>query len=214
MMRYILFDLDETLYPRESGLMQEISRRISLYMEEKLGLEPSLVKRLRNEYYTRYGTTMMGLMVNYGIDPEDYLAYVHDIPLEDYIGPDRELNTALEGIETEKVVFTNASMEHAQRVLRILGIEHHFKHIIDIRDLGYLSKPNLGAYQRALEILNAKGRECLIVDDNARNLMPAKELGMTTVLVGSSDKAWWVDFAIDRAAEIDEVVEKLKMVTQ
>ncbi|MEA3459099.1 MAG: pyrimidine 5'-nucleotidase [Chloroflexota bacterium] len=210
-LKYILFDLDETLYPKESGLMQEISQRISLYMEERLRLEPDSISRLRQEYYACYGTTMRGLLVHYAIDPEDYLSYVHDITLENYIAPNKELDAALGKIKLEKVVFTNASTEHASRVLSILGVERHFKHIIDIRALDYISKPAPQAYQLALEILDAKGEECLIVDDNARNLMPAKKLGMTTVLVdnndgGNSD----VDFVIERVAEIDRVVEKLR----
>lgn len=211
MMRFILFDLDETLYPKESGLMQEISRRISLYMEERLGLDPRLIEGLRRQYYAHYGTTMRGLMINYSIDPEDYLSYVHDIALEVFIGPDRELQAALEKIEAEKVVFTNASAEHASRVLSILGVKHHFKRIIDIRALDYVSKPNPEAYQHALDILSAEGRECLIIDDRVRNLMPAKKLGMTTVLVGS-EGGKGVDFVVDKVSEIGEVVEQLRRV--
>lgn len=214
-LKYILFDLDETLYPSRSGLMAEIGRLMSRYMEERLGMSPTEVPTLREHYYRMYGTTMRGLQIHHGIDPEDYLAYVHDIPLEDYIGPNDKLDRVLAEIEAEKVVFTNASKEHARRVLKTLGIERHFSHIIDVRALGCISKPDPEAFRRALEILGVKGDECLIVDDRVLNLAPAKELGMITVLVGSEKTALRqghskdVDFVIGEVEEIGKVVRRL-----
>jgi putative hydrolase of the HAD superfamily len=207
-LKYVLFDLDETLYPSRSGLMAAISELMSRYMEERLDMPLSEILALREHYYHVYGTTMRGLQIHHGIVPEDYLAYVHDLPLENYIGPNDELDRVLAEIEAEKVVFTNASAEHARRVLKVLGIERHFNCIIDVRALGFLSKPNPEAYRRALAILDAAGDECLIVDDRARNLSPAKELGMTTVLVGS-EKTADVDFVIGEVTEIGEVVQTL-----
>jgi putative hydrolase of the HAD superfamily len=216
-LKYILFDLDETLYPSRSGLMAEISRRMSRYMEERLGMPPTEVRTLREHYYQVYGTTMRGLQIHHGIDPEDYLTYVHDLPLEDYIGPNDELDRVLAEIEAEKVVFTNASEEHACRVLKALGIERHFSRIIDVRALGYISKPAPEAYRRALKILGVEGNECLIVDDRVRNLAPAKELGMITVLVSNEeaaprqDQPKDVDFVIGEVVEIGEIVRRLSL---
>jgi len=215
-LKYILFDLDETLYPSHSGLMARIGELMSRFMEERLDLPPSEVPTLREHYYHVYGTTMRGLQIHHGIDPEDYLAYVHDLPLEDYIGPNDELDRVLAEIETEKIIFTNASAEHARRVLAILGIERHFDCIIDVRAMGYMSKPDPEAYRRALEILGVAGDECLLVDDRARNLAPAKELGMITVLVSNEkaatrrDPPQDADFVIDEVAEIGEVMQSLK----
>jgi putative hydrolase of the HAD superfamily len=211
MLRYLLFDLDETLYPSRSGLMAGIGELMSRYMEERLDMPPTEVPTLREHYYRVYGTTMRGLQIHHGIDPEDYLAYVHDLPLEDYIGPNDELDRVLAEIETEKVVFTNASAEHARRVLKVLGIGRHFSRIIDVRALGYIAKPDPAAYRRALAILGATGDECLLVDDRARNLSPAKELGMITVLVGS-EKTADVDFAIGDVTEIGAVVQTIRTV--
>ena len=214
-LKYILFDLDETLYPSRSGLMAEIGELMSRYMEERLEMSPTEVPALREHYYHAYGTTMQGLQIHHGIDPEDYLAYVHDLPLENYIGPDDELDRVLAEIEAEKAIFTNASAEHARRVLAILGIKRHFNCIIDVRALGYISKPDPEAYQRALEILGAAGDECLLVDDRVRNLTPAKALGMITVLVSNEeaaprqDPSQDVDFVIGEVAEIGEVVRRL-----
>jgi putative hydrolase of the HAD superfamily len=211
MLRYLLFDLDETLYPSRSGLMAGIGELMSRYMEERLDMPPTEVPTLREHYYRVYGTTMRGLQIHHGIDPEDYLAYVHDLPLEDYIGPNDELDRVLAEIETEKVVFTNASAEHARGVLKVLGVERHFSRIIDVRALGYIAKPDPAAYRRALAILGAAGDECLLVDDRARNLSPAKELGMITVLVGS-EKTADVDFAIGDVTEIGAVVQTIRTV--
>jgi len=214
-LRYILFDLDETLYPSRSGLMAEIGQMMSRYMEERLGMSPTEVTSLREHYYHTYGTTMRGLQLHHGIDPEDYLAYVHDISLGDYIGPNDDLDRVLAEIETEKAIFTNATEEHARRVLKILGVERHFNRIIDVRATGYIGKPDPVAYQRALAIAGVEGNQCLLVDDKARNLAPGKELGMITVLVSDEKRASRqdlpddVDFVIGEVTEIGKVMRSL-----
>ena len=209
-LRCILFDLDETLYPRAAGLMQAIGRRITLYMEQVMGMEPEEVKRRREHYYRRYGTTMRGLQLHHGVDPDHYLHFVHDIPLEEYIAPNGRLDAVLAALPQTKVVFTNASTEHARRVMEILGVSHHFSHIIDVRAMDYVGKPNPEAYQRALRILGARAGECMIVEDNVRNLRPAKALGMITVLV-DGDREDGVDFVIAEVGDIGEVVARVEL---
>ncbi len=214
-LKYTLFDLDETLYPSRSGLMAAIGELMSRFMEKRLDMPPNGVPALREHYYHVYGTTMRGLQIHHDVDPEDYLTYVHDLPLEDYIGPNDELDRVLAEIEAEKAIFTNASKEHARRVLKVLGIEQHFNCIIDVRAVGYASKPNPEAYRHALGILGAAGDECLLVDDRVRNLTPAKALGMITVLVSNEEAAHRqeppqdVDFVIGEVAEIGEVMRHL-----
>ena len=214
-LKYLLFDLDETLYPSRSGLMAGMGKLMSRYMEERLGMSPTKVLTLRKHYYHTYGATMRGLQLHHGTDPEDYLAYVHDLPLEDYIGPNDKLDKVLAEIETEKAIFTNATEDHAHRVLAILGIERHFSRIIDVRATGYIAKPDPVAYQRALAISGAEGSECLLVDDRVPNLAPAKELGMITVLVSEDETeprqnpSPNADFIIGEAAEIGEVMRRL-----
>jgi len=179
----VLFDLDDTLYPASAGVMPEVGRLIMRYMVERVGISPDEAPRLRREYYLQYGTSMRGLIVNYGIDPDDYLAFVHDLQLERYIQPNPALDAMLSAVPLRKAVFTNASREHAERVLAILGVGHHFEWIIDVRDFGFHSKPHPNAYRRILEILDACPAECIVVEDAARNLAPAKALGMTAILV-------------------------------
>jgi putative hydrolase of the HAD superfamily len=209
MIKYILFDLDDTLYPKEIGLMAAIGQRIHQYMEERVGLDPVMARDLRRHYLQTYGTTLKGLQIHYSIDTDDYLSYVHDVPLGDYLKPDKTLDRALTEIQAEKVVFTNATTEHAHRVLRFLGVEHHFSRIVDLRATNYQNKPQPGAYRYVLDILGARPEECLIVEDSVRNLRPAKEMGMVTVLVNSSGEDG-VDFVIDDVTQVVEVFKRIR----
>jgi len=206
MVKYILLDLDDTLYPRESGVMQRVSQLILEYMEQRLGLDPDRAAALRRDYLQRYGTTMRGLREDFQIDADEYLTYVHDFPVEEILQPNPALDRMLAEITAEKILFTNATAEHARRVLAALGIERHFSRIFDIVFLGYVNKPDRRAYQRVLEALGAQPEECLLVDDAARNLRPAKALGMITVLVGAQ-KGDDADFLIDDILELGQVVE-------
>ncbi len=209
--KYILFDLDETLYPEEMGLMATRNQRICDYMETRLGIDPSEVKRLRQEYYRQYGTTAQGLYLHHDLDMVDYQAYAHDVRVEDYLAPDPLLDGMLERMEAEKAIFTNSPMDYVRRVLRALGVERHFSHIFDIFFLEYITKPDKRAYLKVMEALRCEGRDCLLVDDLTRNLKPGKELGMMTVLVGNpgDDEAKEVvDFAIPRVIDLESIVDR------
>jgi putative hydrolase of the HAD superfamily len=184
--RFLLCDLDNTLYPPNSGVMQAVGRLIVRYISERLDVPPDDAERLKRQYYQQYGTTMRGLILHHGIDPEDYLGFVHNLPLEQYIQPDPNLDAMLGRIPLRKAVSTNADCQHARRVLDVLGIRHHFERIIDVRDFGFNSKPHQNAYRRILEILNARAEECILVDDTIHNLAPAQAMGMVTILVGAS----------------------------
>ncbi|MEJ2211865.1 MAG: pyrimidine 5'-nucleotidase [Anaerolineae bacterium] len=206
--RAILFDLDDTLYPRSAGVMIKIRERILAYMRSRLELSAEEADELRRRYLHEYGTTMRGLQIHHHIEADDYLDFVHDVPLHDYIRPNPALDRALASLPQQKVVFTNASREHALRVLDVLGVTHHFDRIVDVRDVGFESKPRPAAYRRVCEMLDLRPEECVLVEDNVRNLRPAKELGMTTVLVGSAvdDAEDVVDHAIARVEEIAGVL--------
>jgi putative hydrolase of the HAD superfamily len=208
MIRILLFDLDETLYPREAGVMGQIRILILRFIRERLHLDEEEADRLRRQYLATYGTTLRGLQANDDIDPEDYLRFVHNIPLEHYIQPNHSLDAVLASLPQRKVVFTNASREHAERVLTLLGIRDRIDRIVDIRDMDYESKPEPAAYRRVCDLLDARPEECLLVEDNARNLRPARALGMTTVLVqdGSGPPDEGVDYVITRVEEIGKVV--------
>lgn len=211
MIHTILFDLDETLYPPEAGIMPEIRKLMLQYLGTRFALSQEEAEALRRRYFQTYGTTMRGLQINQQIDPDEFLHYVHSIPLEEYLRPNPQLDTVLATIPQDKVVFTNASREHAERVLDLLGIRRHFSRIVDVRDLGYESKPQPSAYERICELLALRPDECMIVEDNTRNLRPAKELGMITVLVqnDSAEPVNGVDYVLHRIEDIGDLVAHL-----
>jgi putative hydrolase of the HAD superfamily len=181
MIRYILFDLDDTLYPTSAGMMQEISERMSAWMITRLGIPADDVDRQRQDYWARYGTTLRGLYIERQIDPQDFLKYVHDICIEKYLQADARLDAMLVRLPQTKAIFTNAPADYARRVLRVLGIAKHFADIFDINFIAYQSKPAQTAYAKVVGALPVRSEECLIVEDTARNLAPAKKLGMKTV---------------------------------
>ena len=179
----ILFDLDNTLYPASCGLMQGVDTRITEYVQHLLGVDQEEAAAIRRRYFLDYGTTLCGLQRHHGVDPEDYLAYVHDLALESFLASDAELDRLLGEVRATKAVFTNAPSEYARRVLTVLGVERHFAHIFDIRFFAFQPKPDPAGYRRALEALGIYGAQTLLIEDTPKNLVPARALGMTTILV-------------------------------
>jgi len=209
-LKFIIFDLDDTLYSRESGLMQEVGRRIQIWLCHHLGLTWEEAVALRREYFYRYGTTLGGLIARHNVDVHDYLAFVHDIPVEEYVRPDPALEAMLASIPLRKAIYTNATSEYGWRVLRALGVADHFERVIGIEEVGLRNKPYPDAYERMLARLGARGPECIMVEDSARNLRPAKALGMTTVLVGTEpDEDGDVDFVVGSVLEVGQVVARV-----
>jgi putative hydrolase of the HAD superfamily len=207
----VFLDVDDTLYPSSSGVWQAIGQRINLYMQERLGIPSDRVRAVRDDYFRTYGTTLNGLIVNFDVNPLDYLTYVHDIPLEEMLRPDPELRSMLEGMPQQRVVLTNASREHAERVMRRLGIREVIDRVIDILDLEMTSKPQPEAYLRALTLVGESDPSaCVAVDDLLANLETAHGLGMTTVLVARDGEGPVVDYRIARLAELAGAVPGLR----
>jgi putative hydrolase of the HAD superfamily len=211
MISTILFDLDDTLYPSGSGVMEQIRARILSYIETRLSLPTGEADALRQRYFLSYGTSMRGLQLNHAIDADDFLHYVHDVPLHRYLRTNSALDAALASMPHDKIVFTNASREHAERVLDCLGVRARFSRIVDVRDMAYESKPQPSAYRRICRLLDVQPGACLLVEDNLRNIRPAKALGMTTVLVhdGRAQADGSVDYTIRRVEEIVDVLARL-----
>jgi putative hydrolase of the HAD superfamily len=228
-LKYIIFDLDDTLYPSDTGLMREIGRRIQMWLCDYLGLtwEEAIVRR--REYFHRYGTTLGGLMAEHGMGAHDYLVFVHDVPVEEYLDPNPALAAMLDVVPLRKAIYTNATSEYGWRVLRALGVADHFEQVIGIEEVGLRNKSHHDAYERTLALLNVQGRECIMVEDTARNLRPARGLGLTTVLVDAdgsmarpsahaedsprSDLATvpdeHVDFVVGNVLEVGQIVSRL-----
>ncbi len=208
MIKYALIDLDETLYPRSAGVLQQVGQRIERYLVERMGMTPAQAAALRVDYRDRYGTTLGGLRVHYTANTADYLAFVHDVPIEQLLQPDPELDAVLSTLPWECVIFTNSYRPHVERVLCALGIRQHFFRIFDVIAMGYKQKPDPAAYRHVLTGLGAEAAECLLADDSLGNLIPAKALGMTTVWVGPhAGPVPGVDFAIPEVKAIRRVAE-------
>jgi putative hydrolase of the HAD superfamily len=179
------FDLDETIYPHSAGLWEVIGSRITEYMIERLGFPPAEVRGMRDRYFLEYGTTLRGLQANHSVDMHDYLAFVHDVPLEQHIHPNPDLPCILGNLKANKYIFTNADANHANRVLNILGLRPFFTGIIDVHAIAPFCKPMPESFKMALQIAgNPKPQECVLLDDQARVTRAAKGIGMYTILVG------------------------------
>ena len=209
MLNCALFDLDNTLYPKSSGLMAEIGKRMNLYMSEHLGIPADRVREIRDSLLVSHGTTLNGLRRHYEVDPDDFLAFVHDIPLEKFISPDEALDKMLEMLSLRKIVFTNADARHARRVLSRLGILRHFETIIDIHFVEFCNKPDPRAYRTALEFAGVRPEECVLLEDYPANIRTANAMGMTTVLVAESGEvggnAACADYVIDSVVEFADL---------
>jgi putative hydrolase of the HAD superfamily len=209
-LRFLLFDLDETLYPPQNHMFQEVGQRINQYME-RMGIPQDQVVQLRQLYYQRYGTTLRGLQIHHQVDTEAYLDYVHDFEVRAYIQPNPALDKALGRLSQEKCVFTNATGEYARRVLQALGVEQHFPWIFDIHAFRYHCKPDPQAFHIAMEALSASGPECLLIEDNLRNVRVGRELGLHTVLVSPAARpANEADFVVSDVVAVEAVVRQLE----
>lgn len=182
----IFFDLDATLYDADNSLWSTIGERIEVFMHLKMGLPSNQVEYLKYKYYEMYGTTLRGLQLHHGVDPQEYLTFVHDIPVSDHIGPDENLRNTLCHLPQAKWVFTNADSSHSLRVLDALGIRDCFEDILSVERMKFHCKPHPIVYKRALEISGQEDPTKIVyLDDSPRNLEPAKGLGFYTILVGT-----------------------------
>ena len=177
-----VFDLDNTLYPRHTGLFRQVDTRIRDYVQRLLNLEPDEAQRVQKDYYRRYGTTLRGLMVEHGMLPDDFLEYVHDIdhsPVE----ANPRLAAAIAALPGRKFIMTNGSRAHAEKVAARLGVTGHFEDIFDIVSSELLPKPSPETYDRFLKKTGVVPTRAAMFEDLPRNLVAPRGLGMTTVLV-------------------------------
>ena len=211
MLECILFDLDNTLYPRSMGIFDRVVERIRNYMTDRMGFEENLARELRQDYVRQYGSTLRGLMIHQNVDPDEYLDYVHDVGVEAMLSPNRSLQELLQSIPFRRAIFTSSHRPYALKVLRCLGVEQYFPSVFDITLTHYIPKPNPEPYQQVLETLCIGGEKCMMIDDVPANLQTAKELGMTTVLVGPSSGGvdGFVDYTIGDILELRNVLNEI-----
>jgi len=204
-----LFDLDNTIYPSSSGLFDAIDARINLYLEEFYAVGPDEADSVRRRYFEKYGLTLIGLMRERGADPYHYLDFVHRVPVGEYLRPNGRLRKTLEKIGPPKSIFTNGSRSHSLAVTGALGIGDFFEEIFDIAGLGFVPKPDPRSYRRVLERIGVPGDEVALVEDLPRNLAPARDLGMTTILVGRGGAGGTADFTLGTLEELSGILPHL-----
>jgi putative hydrolase of the HAD superfamily len=179
----ILFDLDNTLYPREKGVFPLINEKINEYVRRKTGRNDQDVDLLRKDYQKRYGTTLGGLIHHHYIDPVEYLDFVHDVPVEELLSPDPSLTDLLGSIKLPMVIFTNGSKSHAVRVLEAMEIASFFSGICDLVSTGYLGKPHQEAFETAADFLDCSLHRTIFIDDLPINVKAGGAVGAVSIHV-------------------------------
>lgn len=182
-----IFDLDNTLYHPSANLFTQIDARMGAYIQGRLQLEPEAARALQKQYFYEYGTTLRGLMAHDNVDPIEFLDFVHDIDLG-HLEPQSALGQALEALPGRKLVFTNGDTPYARRVLKGLGLSEQFEAVHCIISTGFIPKPQAAAYTSLVNTLEINPHRALFVEDMARNLNPAKKIGMTTVWVDNGSE--------------------------
>ena len=177
-----IFDLDNTLYSADSGIFQQVHDLMGKYVSSYLNISIDEAKKIQREYYKEHGTTLKGMMDNHGVDPDHFLNEVHKL---DYsiVGPDKDLNQQLEKLEGRKIIYTNANRQHVDDVLKRLDLTHMFKEIFDIKNANYIPKPEISPYQQIIKNFDIDTSSAIMFDDIAKNLVPAKNVGLTSVWV-------------------------------
>lgn len=189
-----IFDLDNTLYSADSGIFQQVHDLMGEFMSKNLKIDIEEAKELQSKYYKQHGTTLRGLMDNHGIDPDHFLSKVHNL---DYsiVGPNKELNKELEKLEGRKIIYTNANRQHAESVLKRLELTHMFQEIFDIKSANYVPKPKIFPYQQIITDFDINSSTTAMFDDIAKNLVPAKNVGFTSIWIDAGYENFSDDIA-------------------
>ena len=182
-----IFDLDNTLYPASSSLFPQIDKKMGAYIQRLLQVDPVEAHRVQKELFHSHGMTLPGLMARHQVDPHHFLADVHDVDI-DVVAPHPELAALIARLPGRKFVFTNADAPYAERVLARLGLSNSFDALHDIHALSYVPKPQPDAYAHLCQAHGINPKTAIFVEDMARNLVPAKAIGMTTVWIDNGSE--------------------------
>jgi len=186
--KYWIFDLDNTLYSGKTRVFEQVDKKMSKYISEKLNVNMVEAKEIQKNYFYEYNTTLNGMINNHKIDANEFLEFVHDVDIG-FLKKDSLLNEELMKLDGKKIIFTNSSRKHAVNVIRKIGIDQHFDDIFDIVDSEYVPKPNIVSYKKLVEKHKIDPKLCVFIEDIARNLKPAYEMGMKTIWI-ENDEPW------------------------
>ena len=177
-----IFDLDNTLYSADSGIFQQVHDLMGKFVSSHLDIGIEEAKIIQKNYYKQHGTTLRGMMDNHGVDPDHFLAEVHKL---DYsiVGPNHKLNEELKKLQGRKIIYTNANMQHALEILERIELSNFFEEIYDIKMANYIPKPELAPYKQMIAQFDIETKSSAMFDDIAKNLVPAKNVGFTSVWI-------------------------------
>ena len=186
--KFWIFDLDNTLYSGKTKVFQQVDKRMSKYISNKLGIDVEAARKIQKNYFHEYNTTLNGMITNHKIDPYEFLEFVHDINI-DFLQKDPKLAEEIKKLKGVKIIFTNGSRKHALNVTKKIGIDQLFDDIFDIVDCDFIPKPLMEPYKKLVEKHKIDPKLCVLVEDIARNLKPAYEMGMKTVWI-ENEEPW------------------------
>ena len=186
--KFWLFDLDNTLYSGQTKVLEQVDKKMSKYISEKLKVDIEKAKEIQKSYFYKYNTTLNGLIKNHKINADEFLDFVHDIDV-DFLKKDLNLATQLERLDGKKIIFTNGSRKHAINITQRIGVDKYFDDIFDIVDSEFIPKPAIEPYKKLVEKHKIDPKLCVFIEDIARNLKPAYEMGMKTIWI-ENDEPW------------------------
>ena len=194
-----VFDLDNTLYSADSGIFQQVSELMGKFVSKHLNIDIKEAKKIQRKYYKKHGTTLRGMMDNHGVDPDTFLNEVHQL---DYsiVEPDQKLNEELDKLRGKKIIYTNANLQHVNQVLSRLELTNMFDDIFDIKMADYIPKPELDPYKQIIDKFNINPSCAAMFDDIAKNLVPAKNLGFTSVWINAGYENFSDDIASSKGS--------------
>jgi putative hydrolase of the HAD superfamily len=210
-----IFDLDNTLYSGKTKVFDQVDKKMSKYISEKLNISELEAKKIQKNYFYEYNTTLNGLIKNHKIDANEFLEFVHDINI-DFLKKDIALISELEKLDGKKIIFTNGSRKHAINVTKRIGVDHLFDDIFDIVESDFIPKPSIEPYKKLVKKHNIDPNLCVFIEDIARNLKPAYEMGMKTIWI-KNDEPWAKKFSDSefinyKTNNLSEFLKKINLV--
>ena len=212
--KFWLFDLDNTLYSGKTKVFEQIDRKMSMYISKKLNVDITAAKEIQKNYFYEYNTTLNGMIKNHKIDPNEFLDFVHDINV-DFLKKDIELGQELKKLNGKKIIFTNGSRNHAINITQRIGVDQYFDDIFDIVDSKFIPKPSVEPYKKLIEKHKIDPNLCVFVEDIARNLKPAYEMGMKTIWI-KNEEPWAKKYSDDgfinyKTNNLSEFLKKINL---
>ena len=191
--KYWIFDLDNTLYSGDTKVFDQVDKKMSKFISDKLNVSIEEAKKIQKNYFHEYNTTLNGMIKNHEIDADEFLEFVHDVNL-DFLKADKPLKEEISNLDGKKFIFTNGSKAHAANVTKRIGIEKLFDGVFDIVESEFIPKPSIEPYKKIIEKYKIEPQYSIFIEDIARNLKPAHELGMKTVWI-KNNEPWAAKFS-------------------